>query len=89
MEFRCLSFSEKYVSCFQTRILVTHGISYLSQLDFIVVMVDGRISEMGTYRELLMQNGDFAEFLRTYLENEDLGNNADINNEGQLLNLCC
>jgi len=53
-----------------------------------VVMVDGRISEMGTYRELLAQNGDFAEFLRTYLENEDVGNASDIDNEGWCLNLC-
>jgi len=51
-----------------------------------VVMVDGRISEMGTYRELLAQNGDFAEFLRTYLEKEDLGNDADIDNEGWCFN---
>ena len=67
---------------------MTHGISFLNQLDVIVVMVDGRISEMGTYRELLTQNGDFAEILRTYLENEDVGNVADIDNEGWCLNLC-
>ncbi|XP_051912383.1 ATP-binding cassette sub-family C member 3-like isoform X3 [Hippocampus zosterae] len=50
----------------KTRILVTHGISYLPQVDNIVVMVDGRVSEMGSYQELLKQNGAFAEFLRNY-----------------------
>ncbi|XP_077406385.1 ATP-binding cassette sub-family C member 3 isoform X1 [Vanacampus margaritifer] len=50
----------------KTRILVTHGISYLPQVDNIVVMVDGRMSEMGSYQELLKQNGAFAEFLRNY-----------------------
>uniref|UniRef100_A0A672I1S6 ATP-binding cassette, sub-family C (CFTR/MRP), member 3 n=1 Tax=Salarias fasciatus TaxID=181472 RepID=A0A672I1S6_SALFA len=50
----------------KTRILVTHGISFLPQVDNIVVMVDGRVSEMGSYQELLQQNGAFAEFLRTY-----------------------
>uniref|UniRef100_A0A3Q2QW04 ATP binding cassette subfamily C member 3 n=1 Tax=Fundulus heteroclitus TaxID=8078 RepID=A0A3Q2QW04_FUNHE len=50
----------------KTRVLVTHGISYLPQVDNIVVMVDGRVSEMGSYQELLKQNGAFAEFLRNY-----------------------
>ncbi|KAL0984010.1 hypothetical protein UPYG_G00135860 [Umbra pygmaea] len=50
----------------KTRILVTHGINFLPQVDNIVVMVDGRVSEMGSYQELLKQNGAFAEFLRNY-----------------------
>ncbi|XP_043959113.1 ATP-binding cassette sub-family C member 3 isoform X2 [Gambusia affinis] len=50
----------------KTRILVTHGITFLSQVDNIVVMVEGRVSEMGSYQELLNQNGAFAEFLRNY-----------------------
>uniref|UniRef100_A0AAX7TIM2 ATP-binding cassette, sub-family C (CFTR/MRP), member 3 n=1 Tax=Astatotilapia calliptera TaxID=8154 RepID=A0AAX7TIM2_ASTCA len=50
----------------KTRILVTHGISFLPQVDNIMVMVDGRVSEMGSYQDLLKQNGAFAEFLRNY-----------------------
>ncbi|TMS22599.1 Canalicular multispecific organic anion transporter 2 [Larimichthys crocea] len=50
----------------KTRILVTHGISFLPQVDNIMVMVDGRVSEMGSYQGLLNQNGAFAEFLRNY-----------------------
>ncbi|KAM3860086.1 ATP-binding cassette sub-family C member 3, partial [Diretmus argenteus] len=50
----------------KTRILVTHGISFLPQVNNIMVMVDGRVSEMGSYQELLDQNGAFAEFLRNY-----------------------
>ncbi|XP_038591350.1 canalicular multispecific organic anion transporter 2 isoform X1 [Micropterus salmoides] len=50
----------------KTRILVTHGISYLPQVDNIIVMVEGRVSEMGSHQELLKQNGAFAEFLRNY-----------------------
>ncbi|XP_072337955.1 multidrug resistance-associated protein 1 isoform X3 [Scyliorhinus torazame] len=50
----------------KTRVLVTHGVSFLAQMDRILVMVDGKISESGTYKELLKQNGAFAEFLRTY-----------------------
>ncbi|XP_063816842.1 ATP-binding cassette sub-family C member 3 isoform X2 [Pseudophryne corroboree] len=50
----------------KTRLLVTHGISFLPQVDHIVVFVDGKVSEMGSYQELLKQNGAFAEFLRNY-----------------------
>ncbi|NXK95917.1 MRP3 protein, partial [Formicarius rufipectus] len=56
----------------KTRILVTHGISFLPQVDHIVVLVDGKISEMGSYQDLLKQNKTFAEFLRNYALDEDI-----------------
>ncbi|NWT45609.1 MRP3 protein, partial [Chroicocephalus maculipennis] len=56
----------------KTRILVTHGISFLPQVDHIVVLVDGKISEMGSYQDLLKQNQAFAEFLRNYALDEDI-----------------
>ncbi|KAH0629433.1 hypothetical protein JD844_011498 [Phrynosoma platyrhinos] len=56
----------------KTRILVTHGINFLPQVDHIVVVVDGKISEMGSYQELLQQNRSFAEFLRNYAPDEDV-----------------
>ena len=38
----------------------------------IIVLKDGRISEQGTYQELLKKKGDFAEFLLEYMtEQED------------------
>uniref|UniRef100_A0A8C3TEP1 ATP binding cassette subfamily C member 3 n=1 Tax=Chelydra serpentina TaxID=8475 RepID=A0A8C3TEP1_CHESE len=55
----------------KTRMLVTHGITFLPQVDHIVVLVDGKVSEMGSYQELLKQNGAFAEFLRNYAPDED------------------
>ena len=54
----------------KTRVLVTHGISYLPQTDLIVVLSLGSISEVGAYEQLLMNNGAFAEFLRTYFLEE-------------------
>ncbi|NXD67183.1 MRP3 protein, partial [Eolophus roseicapillus] len=56
----------------KTRILVTHGISFLPQVDHIVVLGDGKISEMGSYQDLLKQNKAFAEFLRNYALDEDI-----------------
>lgn len=59
-----------YPLCPQTRILVTHSMSYLPQVDVIIVMSGGKISEMGSYQELLARDGAFAEFLRTYASAE-------------------
>lgn len=39
----------------KTRVLVTHAIGFLPRVDKIVVMKNGQISEVGTYRELLMK----------------------------------
>ena len=62
---------KKLLFILQTRILVTHGISFLPQVDQVVVLADGKISEMGSYQELLDQNGAFADFLRNYLTHEE------------------
>lgn len=50
----------------QTRLIVTHNITYLSQSNLIVLLENGTITESGTYEELISKNGNFAEFLRTY-----------------------
>uniref|UniRef100_A0A8D0UWB6 Multidrug resistance-associated protein 1 n=1 Tax=Sus scrofa TaxID=9823 RepID=A0A8D0UWB6_PIG len=50
----------------KTRVLVTHGISFLPQTDFIIVLADGQVSEVGTYTALLQRDGSFANFLRNY-----------------------
>ncbi|XP_008569047.1 PREDICTED: canalicular multispecific organic anion transporter 2 [Galeopterus variegatus] len=55
----------------KTRVLVTHGISFLPQTDFIIVLADGQVSEMGSYTALLQRNGSFANFLRNYVPDED------------------
>ncbi|XP_048752639.2 ATP-binding cassette sub-family C member 3-like isoform X2 [Ostrea edulis] len=57
----------------KTCILVTHGIQWLPKVDNIIVIVNGKISESGTYDELLNHAGPFAEFLETYLMDTDEG----------------
>ncbi|CAN7993271.1 unnamed protein product [Ixodes pacificus] len=54
----------------KTRVLVTHGISYLPQVDHILVLKDGRVEEQGSYKELLSQKGAFAEVLLQFLREE-------------------
>jgi len=72
-----------WLSWAQTRILVTHGIGFLSHMDEIVVITNGIISEHGTYQELLSHNGPFAEFINSFLteasnELEDEGSHGLI-----------
>ncbi|KAJ7325076.1 hypothetical protein JRQ81_018096 [Phrynocephalus forsythii] len=50
----------------KTRVLVTHNLSFLSQVDDIVVLVAGAISEQGSYSTLLANDGEFAQLLNTY-----------------------
>ena len=54
----------------KTRLLVTHGVTFLPQVDQIIVFKNGVVSESGTYRELLAQKGAFAEFLVQYLSDQ-------------------
>lgn len=61
----------------KTRVLVTHGITYLPEVDNIFVLKDGEISEQGNYKGLLDKKGAFADFLIQHLtevnaEEEDL-----------------
>ncbi|KAK8759790.1 hypothetical protein V5799_028948 [Amblyomma americanum] len=56
----------------KTRLLVTHCISYLPQVDQIIVLRDGRIEEQGTYQELLECKGALAELLLQFQREENL-----------------
>uniref|UniRef100_A0A8B9S070 ABC-type glutathione-S-conjugate transporter n=1 Tax=Accipiter nisus TaxID=211598 RepID=A0A8B9S070_9AVES len=55
----------------KTRILVTHSISFLPQVDNIVVLVAGAVSEHGSYSTLLANRGAFAQFLNLYGSQEE------------------
>ncbi|KAM3913417.1 ATP-binding cassette sub-family C member 2 isoform 2-T2 [Leptodactylus fuscus] len=54
----------------KTRVLVTHGVSFLKHTDEIVVLVNGSVTETGSYKTLLANNGAFAEFLKTYAKQD-------------------
>ncbi|XP_070778984.1 multidrug resistance-associated protein 1 isoform X2 [Enoplosus armatus] len=66
----------------KTRVLVTHGLSYLPQADLILVMVEGEITEMGSYQQLMATEGAFAEFLRTYAAVDHTDNNESVPTSG-------
>uniref|UniRef100_A0AAR2L5V0 ABC-type glutathione-S-conjugate transporter n=1 Tax=Pygocentrus nattereri TaxID=42514 RepID=A0AAR2L5V0_PYGNA len=54
----------------KTRVLVTHGLSFLPQADLILVMADGEITESGSYTELLNRRSTFSDFVKTFAGNE-------------------
>ncbi|XP_056384893.1 ATP-binding cassette sub-family C member 2-like [Hyla sarda] len=54
----------------KTRVLVTHSVSFLKHTEEIVVLVNGSVTEIGSYQTLLANNGAFAEFLRTYAKQD-------------------
>ncbi|XP_053189319.1 canalicular multispecific organic anion transporter 1 [Scomber japonicus] len=71
----------------KTRILVTHGVSFLPYVDEIVVLVDGVVSEVGSYKSLRANKGAFSEFLdiyakeqsnRTHSESDSCQDTADM-----------
>ncbi|XP_062549081.1 multidrug resistance-associated protein 1-like isoform X2 [Armigeres subalbatus] len=55
----------------RTRLLVTHGISFLPYVENIFVMKEGEISESGSYQQLIDQKGAFAEFLAQHIQDLD------------------
>ena len=54
---------------------MTHSIGFLPEVDEIVVMREGKISEMGSYERLMANKGAFAEFLLDQLNQAGLANN--------------
>lgn len=59
-------------------------------VDRVIVLVDGQISEMGTYEELLSHEGAFAQFLNAYfteVKEEDEEVDLDNDPEGETLSM--
>lgn len=55
----------------RTRILVTHQIHFLKAADYIVVLNEGRIENMGTFDELVSSGKDFSLMLSQLQEGKD------------------
>lgn len=43
---------------------------FLPQCDIVMCLNEGNITEMGSYEELMMNNGDFAEFISVFTNTE-------------------
>ncbi|KAF9938744.1 Multidrug resistance-associated protein 1 [Mortierella alpina] len=54
----------------KTRLLITHGIHHLSEVDQIAVIKDGAIDETGGYEDLMTAQGSFCQLIREYAMKE-------------------
>ncbi|CAG8625397.1 12375_t:CDS:10 [Gigaspora margarita] len=55
----------------KTRLLVTHYLHYLPQVDYVIYMEDGKIVEQGTYEKLMMDRKTFSKLIAEYGTNND------------------
>nr|KAI8765064.1 multidrug resistance-associated protein 1-like [Biomphalaria glabrata] len=63
----------------KTRIMITHGLKWLPEVDCIVVMNDGNIVELGTFTNLLKKKGYFYDIIqKTSTEHADVKNNSNL-----------
>jgi len=58
-------------------VLVTHSISFLPQVDQIIMLQDGCVAEVGSYKQLVQQAGAFSDFLKNYLMEILVGDDDD------------
>jgi len=49
-----------------TRVLVTNALQYLPKADSIVVLDDGEVVDVGTYKELMAKGLDFATLMAAH-----------------------
>ncbi|XP_066094773.1 ATP-binding cassette sub-family C member 2 [Saccopteryx bilineata] len=67
----------------KTRLLVTHSIHFLPQVDEIVVLENGTVSEKGSYSTLLAKNGVFAKNLKTFIKQTEPEGEATVNEDSE------
>uniref|UniRef100_G1NNS2 ATP binding cassette subfamily C member 1 n=1 Tax=Meleagris gallopavo TaxID=9103 RepID=G1NNS2_MELGA len=68
----------------KTRVLVTHNLTLLPHADLIIVMEEGKISEMGSYQELISKRAKFVELIQVF--SEENRSEKTTPNEGE--NIC-
>uniref|UniRef100_A0A8C3X7S2 Multidrug resistance-associated protein 1 n=1 Tax=Catagonus wagneri TaxID=51154 RepID=A0A8C3X7S2_9CETA len=67
----------------KTRLLVTHSIHFLPQVDEIVVVGNGTILETGSYSALLAKKGLFVKNLKTFIKEADPEDKATVNEDSE------
>ncbi|KAG6381932.1 ABC transporter [Boletus reticuloceps] len=60
----------------KTRILVTHALHFLPEVDYIYTLVDGKIAEHGTFEALMASDGAFCKLMETLGSRENNNKNS-------------
>ena len=50
---------------------MTHALHFLPHVDYIYAVTNGRITERGTYTELMANNGEFSKFIAEFGSREE------------------
>lgn len=50
----------------RTRVIATHQLHVLPDVDYVICMKNGKIAEEGTYKELIAKDGDFCALMAQY-----------------------
>lgn len=66
------------IAC-RTKILVTHALHFLPQVDYIYTIADGQIKERGTYPELMANHGVFSKFVKEFGSKQQDEEDEDAN----------
>uniref|UniRef100_A0A673UDD6 Multidrug resistance-associated protein 1 n=1 Tax=Suricata suricatta TaxID=37032 RepID=A0A673UDD6_SURSU len=67
----------------KTRLLITHSIHFLPQVDEIVVLGNGTVLEKGSYSTLLANRGVFAKILKTFTKQMGPEGEATVNEDSE------
>ena len=76
----------------RTKILVTHALHFLPQVDYICTFADGQIMERGTYAELMANHGVFSKFVKQFgskqqgeegKDVEEIASEVEVEKEGK------
>lgn len=71
----------------KTRVLVTHQLHVLPQVDYVICMKDGEIVERGTFQELMENQGEFSSLMKAHGGIEENDNDFEESLEEPVLNL--
>ncbi|KAF9967419.1 hypothetical protein BGZ73_000542, partial [Actinomortierella ambigua] len=66
----------------KTRVLVTHGIHHLDQMNQIVVLKGGKVSEIGQYAELMSHRKAFYQLIKEYSAERKLSTDSSESKTG-------
>ena len=76
----------------RTKILVTHALHFLPQVDYVCTISDGQIMERGTYAELMADRGVFSKFIQQFgskqqeeekEDTEEITSEVEVEKEGK------
>lgn len=55
----------------KTCVMVTNNVAFMQRVENVIFMKDGRVIEIAPFDELMVSSRSFADFLRSYLADDD------------------